>query len=58
MMNDEILINQLFAGTYLDEGKNIGHEVINLFKADDGNNYLYITPSGKIDLTSHPVKSV
>ena len=58
MINDEILINQLFAGTYLDEGTNIGHEVINLFKADDGNNYLYITPSGKINTNSHPVKSI
>ncbi len=27
----EILINQLFAGAYLHEGTNIGHEVINLF---------------------------
>lgn len=29
-MSKEILINQLFAGKYLDEGENIGHEVINL----------------------------
>ena len=57
-MNDEILINQLFAGTYLNEGANIGHEVINLFKDDSGNNYLYITPGGKIDMNFHPVKSV
>lgn len=58
-MNDnEILINQLFAGTYLNEGVNIGHEVINLFKDDSGNNYLYITPSGKVDTKFHPVDSI
>ena len=57
MRNDEILINQLFAGSYLNEGANIGHEVINLFKDDNGRNYLYITPGGKVD-SSHSVKSV
>ena len=36
-MSKEILINQLFAGEYLNEGENIGHEVINLFRDDDGN---------------------
>lgn len=47
-MAKEILINQLFAGRYLEEGANIGHEVINLFKDDDGYNNLFITPSGKV----------
>ena len=27
----EILISVLFSGTYLDEGSNIGHEIINFF---------------------------
>lgn len=48
-MSKEILINQLFAGKYLDEGENIGHEVINLFKDDDGNHNLFITPSGRVN---------
>lgn len=47
-MAKEILINQLFAGRYLEEGTNIGHEVINLFRDDDGHNNLFITPSGKV----------
>lgn len=47
-MANEILINQLFSGGYLYEKGNIGHEVINLFKDDEGDRYLYITPSGKI----------
>lgn len=57
MGNDEILINQLFSGSYLEENENIGHEIINLFRADDENNYLYITPSGKIR-KHHSIKSV
>ncbi len=56
--SSEILINKLFAGAYLDEGENIGHEVINLFRADDGQNYLYITPSGAVDLSAHPISDV
>ena len=48
-MSKEILINQLFAGKYLEEGENIGHEVINLFKDDNGYNNLYITPSGTVN---------
>ena len=47
-MSKEILINQLFAGGYLNEGENIGHEVINLFRDDAGHNNLFITPSGNI----------
>lgn len=47
-MPKEILINQLFAGKYLNEGENIGHEVINLFKDDEGNHNLFITPSGHV----------
>lgn len=47
-MGKEILINQMYAGGFLEVGNNIGHEVINLFKADDGKNYVYVTPSGKV----------
>jgi len=46
-MNDEILINRMFRGEYLDG--HIGHEIINLFKADDGNNYLYVNPYGSFN---------
>ena len=56
MANSEILINQLFAGTYLREGNNIGHEIINLFEDDCGVRYLYITPSGIVK--GHDVESV
>lgn len=42
----EILLNKMYAGTYLTD--NIGHEIINLFKSDNGKNYIYISPHGRI----------
>jgi hypothetical protein len=38
----------MYAGEYLANSNNIGHEVINLFKDDNGNNYIYVCPSGVI----------
>ena len=37
---ETIILNRMYAGSYLEE--HIGHEVINLFKADDGSNYIYV----------------
>ena len=54
--NEEILLNVMFSGGYLFEQDNIGHEIINFFKADNGKNYIYITPSGKVK--RHNVKHV
>ena len=39
-----IVLNRMFSGDYLKE--NIGHEVINLFKADNGKHYLYLNALG------------
>jgi len=44
-----IILNRMYAGSYLDESENIGHEVINLFKDDNGSNYIYINPYGSIN---------
>ena len=41
-----IILNKLYVGNYLKDEKNIGHEVINLFRDDNEKNYIYITPSG------------
>ncbi|MEG0275763.1 MAG: PD-(D/E)XK nuclease family protein [Coprobacillus sp.] len=46
----EIIINKMYIGSYLSEGDNIGHEIINLYKADDGKNYIYLNSQGSIDL--------
>jgi len=44
-INDEaIVLNRMFTGDYLEE--NIGHEVINLFKSDNGKYYLYLNALG------------
>lgn len=41
----EILLNIMYNGGYLQsENQNIGHEVINLFQSDNGNNYIYVLP--------------
>lgn len=41
-----ILLNAMFSGSYLKN--HLGHEVINLFAADNGEHYIYINPVGKI----------
>ena len=43
---DTILINIMYTGDYTN--KNIGHEIINLYKTDEGENYIYISPYGKL----------
>ena len=45
-MSKVIILSRMYAGDYLKE--NIGHEVINLFKSDNGNNYIYVNKDGKI----------
>ena len=46
----KILLNKVFAGKYLD--KNIGHEAVCLFKADNGEHYIYVTPYGEVSKTN------
>ena len=45
-MSEEILLNRMYAGNYLNDDYNIGHEVINLFKDDKGRNYIYVMSAG------------
>lgn len=42
-----IVLNKMFSGKYL--SNNLGHEVINLFKSDDGKCYLYLNENGMFD---------
>lgn len=39
-----IVINRMYVGDYLSE--NLGHEVINFFKADNGRHYIYLNATG------------
>lgn len=47
----EIMLNKMYVGTYLSDS--IGHEAINLFKTDKGENYIYAQPYGIIDKAKH-----
>lgn len=51
MENLEIVINRMYAGDYL--SNNLGHEVINMFAADNGNHYLYLNAKGNFDKKRH-----
>lgn len=39
-----IVLNRMYVGDYLDS--NLGHEVINLFKADNNQHYIYLNATG------------
>lgn len=39
-----IVLNRMYVGDYLET--NLGHEVINLFQADNGNHYIYLNSTG------------
>ena len=47
-MSKEILLNRMYSGNYLTSGNNIGHEVINLFRCDNGKNYIYVLSDGSV----------
>ena len=44
-----IVVNRMFVGDYLTS--NLGHEIINLFQADNGKHYLYLNAYGNFDKT-------
>lgn len=44
----EILFNKMYTGSYTSE--NIGQEIINNFKSDNGKQYLYVTPHGGVGI--------
>lgn len=39
-----IVLNRMYVGTYL--ASNLGHEVINMYQADNGGHYLYLNATG------------
>ena len=41
-----IVLNRMYTGSYL--STNLGHEVINMFQADNGKHYLYLNSSGNL----------
>ena len=51
-----IILNFMFSGEYLDN--NIGHEIINLYTADSGKNYVYLCYDGKINIAQYPIDEI
>ena len=45
-MKKEIVLDLMYNGRYLKQDNNIGFEIINLFKNDNGEFYLYLQPYG------------
>lgn len=52
----EILLIRMYVGKFLEA--NIGHEVINLFKDDNGSNYLYVNPYGQLHKKHNDIESI
>ena len=42
-----LVLNRMYTGSYL--STNLGHEVINMFQADNGKHYLYLNARGNFD---------
>ena len=59
-MKKEIMLNKSFVGSWgVANDENIPHEIINLFKSDNGNLYVYVPPYGGFKTEDHPnVESV
>ena len=49
ILKSGIVVNRMFVGDYLTS--NLGHEIINLFQADNGKHYLYLNAYGNFDKT-------
>lgn len=48
--NKQILLNKMYAGNYIENSNycNIGHEIINLYQADNDRHYVYVMPYGTL----------
>lgn len=47
MKNEDIVFNRMYVGKYIFE--NLGHEIINMYAADNGNHYLYLNATGNFE---------
>lgn len=51
----QIMLNKSFIGSWGQENlDNIPHEIINMFRSDNGELYIYVPPYGGYDKTGHP----
>ena len=42
-----IVLNRMYVGKYI--FNNLGHEIINMYAADNGNHYLYLNATGNFE---------
>ena len=54
----ELLVNQLFSGDYLTMGDNVGHEITNIIRDDNGIFNLYIAPGGNNISDKHDISTI
>lgn len=47
MGKEGIVLNRMYVGKYIFE--NLGHEIINMYAADNGNHYLYLNATGNFE---------
>lgn len=47
MKKDGIVLNRMYVGEYI--FNNLGHEIINMYAADNGNHYLYLNATGNYE---------
>ena len=51
----QIMLNKSFIGSWGQESlDNIPHEIINMFRSDNGKLYIYVPPYGGYDIKTHP----
>ena len=51
-----IVLNRMYTGSYL--STNLGHEVINMFQADNGKHYLYLNAKGNFSDSGKKVSTM
>ena len=56
MQQDIIIVNHMFSGKYLED--NIGHEIINLYKSDSGEYFIYLCKNGTFDPKKYPIDKI
>ena len=45
----QIVVNSIYGGEFCKESNNIGHEIINLYQDDNGDNYVHLNSNGTIE---------
>ncbi|MCU4706402.1 PD-(D/E)XK nuclease family protein [Mycoplasma sp. CSL7503-lung] len=55
---NQIILNRMYGGTYISDYDNIGHEIINLYKSDNGKNYIFLCADGQLPKEHQGYESV